>query len=309
MLCTASWISLAATFSSTSRFPAMPEIAQEVGTTGETISISNAGIRCAMGMSSFIWAPISSVLGRSFAYKCAIFVFLVCSIGTAFVALRCLAGFEAIFFMAAGQGLLADVFHPSTMGTAVGFFISGIVNGPALVTFAHWRAIFWVQAGMAGVGLVLALLFVPNSVGPQASSNQNRQKRMSPQPLPIVKIPIYPNVLLTHAVEHVFPPNATRSLINPRFHLTSPLVSGLGFLLGTIVGSKWADMTMTKYVQKRRGVRVPQDRLNSELLAFFLLLPAAKIMYGWSLEKTFGGFALPTLAIFFAAWDIDGRIQ
>jgi MFS family permease len=139
MLCTASWISLAATFSSTSLFPAVPEIAQEFGTTGEVINISNAGILCAMGMSSFIWAPMSNILGRNTAYKWAIFVFLVCSIGAAvapdmktFIALRCLAGFEATFFMAAGQGLLADVFHPSTRGTAVGFFMSGTVSGPAL---------------------------------------------------------------------------------------------------------------------------------------------------------------------------------
>jgi hypothetical protein len=98
-----------------------------------------------------------------------------------------------------------------------------------------------------------------------------------------------------------------RYLINPRFHLTSPLVSGLfylspglGFLVGTIVGGKWADMTVNRYIQKRAGTRIPQDRLNSGLLAFFMLVPAAQLVYGWSLEKTFGGFAVPTLAIFFA---------
>lgn len=30
-----------------------------------------------------------------------------------------------------------------------------------MVTFAHWRVIFWVQVAMAGLGLVLSLLFVP----------------------------------------------------------------------------------------------------------------------------------------------------
>jgi hypothetical protein len=98
-----------------------------------------------------------------------------------------------------------------------------------------------------------------------------------------------------------------RYLINPRFHLPSPLVSGLfylspglSFLIGTIAGGKWADMTVNRYILKRGGTRLPQDRLNSGPLAFFMLLPAAQLVYGWGLEKAFGGFAVPTLAIFFA---------
>lgn len=61
ILFTASWMTLAATFSSTSLLPAAPEIAAEFGTRSEVVSISNAGVLLAMGFASFIWGPLSTV--------------------------------------------------------------------------------------------------------------------------------------------------------------------------------------------------------------------------------------------------------
>lgn len=95
--------------------------------------------------------------------------------------------------------------------------------------------------------------------------------------------------------------------MNPRFHLTTPLVSGLfylapgaGFLIGTTLGGKWADITVKRNIIKRNGVRIAQDRLNSRILTFFLLVPIATAIYGWSLQFTVGGLAVPTVAIFFS---------
>lgn len=97
-----------------------------------------------------------------------------------------------------------------------------------------------------------------------------------------------------------------RYLINPRFHLTTPLVSGLfylapggGFLIGVIAGGRWADITVKKWMLKRDGQRLAQDRLNSGILAFFFLVPVATAIYGWSLEFTVGGLAVPAVAMFF----------
>lgn len=59
------------------------------------------------------------VLGRRHAYNLAVFIFLMFAIGAAvsknfptFVAMRTLAGFEASFFMVAGQAMIADIFAP-----------------------------------------------------------------------------------------------------------------------------------------------------------------------------------------------------
>ena len=96
-----------------------------------------------------------------------------------------------------------------------------------------------------------------------------------------------------------------RYLINPRFNLTTPLISGLfylapgaGFLLGTIGGGRWADLTVRRYIKKRSGTRVAEDRLHSGLVAFFLLLPAGTLIYGWCLEYVVGGLAVAIISIF-----------
>lgn len=139
ILATVSWMTLAATFSSTSLLPAMPEIAADYGTAVETLTITNAGVLLAMGLASFVWVPLQEAYGRRFAYLSAIVAFTVFSVGivfapslAAFTALRILAGFEASYFMVAGQSYLVDIFDPAYRGTAVGFFQVGTIAGPAL---------------------------------------------------------------------------------------------------------------------------------------------------------------------------------
>lgn len=58
---TTSFATLAACFSSTSLFSAASEIAEDFGTTAEVINASSAGVLFAMGLSNFIWGPISKV--------------------------------------------------------------------------------------------------------------------------------------------------------------------------------------------------------------------------------------------------------
>ncbi|KAL1981014.1 hypothetical protein VTN96DRAFT_3238 [Rasamsonia emersonii] len=331
ILFTASWMTLAATFSSTSLLPAAPEIAAEFGTRAEVVSISNAGVLLAMGFASFIWGPLSTIIGRRHAYNLAIFIFLLFAIGAAvsknfptFVAMRTLAGFEASFFMVAGQAMIADIFKPATRGTAIGFFMSGTVCGPALgpcvggvmVTFTTWRAIFWLQAAMAGGGLLLAVIFVPTvsrSVIAQGDTMTEKRVRSRFNPMRVIELLIYPNIVLTDVACGLLSwtmyslLTSPRTLINPRFHLTSPLVSGLfylapgaGFLIGTTVGGKWADITVRRNIIKRNGVRIAQDRLNSGTVAFFILVPIATVIYGWCLQFTLGGLAVPIISIFFS---------
>lgn len=126
-----SWMTLAATFSSTSLLPAIPEIALEFSATTEIINISNAGVILAMGSSSLIWGPISEIIGRRHAYNAAIFVLCICSVGAAvapdfrtFTSLRVLGGFTGTFFMIAGQTIIADIFEPVRSSSSLEFSIA-----------------------------------------------------------------------------------------------------------------------------------------------------------------------------------------
>jgi len=96
-----------------------------------------------------------------------------------------------------------------------------------------------------------------------------------------------------------------RYVINPRFHLTSPIQSGLfyiapgcGYLFGTFFGGRWADRTVKIWIKKRNGERVPEDRLRSCLVALGVVIPGCILVYGWSLEKEVGGIPLPVIVMF-----------
>lgn len=72
----------------------------------------------------------------------------------------------------------------------------------------------------------------------------------------------------------------------------------MGFFVGSIVGGRLSDRTVKKYIAKRDGERIPKDRLNSGLTGLFIVLPISMLLYAWSLEKGFGGLALPIVAAF-----------
>ncbi|KAH8599111.1 major facilitator superfamily domain-containing protein [Bisporella sp. PMI_857] len=326
----ASWMTLTMTFSSTAIFPATIEIAGEFSTTLGILNASNAMVFIAMGLSSFIWVPISQFTGRKLSYDAAILALFASTLGTAcapnirvFIATRLLAGLTGTYFMVAGQTMLADIYKPTQRGTATAFFMVGTVCGPAVgpcvggivVALANWRVIFWIQAAMAGLGLATSLIFVPSieqsdQRGGKTPFSINAIKTFTP--LPVLKALVYPNVFLVDlscAFLSYFQYSllaSPRHLINPRFHLTTPLVSGLfylapgtGFVVGALLGGRLSDRAVIRGIEKRNGLRLPQDRLNSGLWSFFLMIPASTLLYGWCLELSFGGLALPIVSAFF----------
>ena len=56
-----SWMTLAATFSSTSLFIAADEIASDFSVATSEINLANGGCLLTMGLSSFFWVPIENV--------------------------------------------------------------------------------------------------------------------------------------------------------------------------------------------------------------------------------------------------------
>ena len=120
----------------------------------------------------------------------------------------------------------------------------------------------------------------------------------------------YPNLLLVGIASSSLVWNMysllvpIRYIINPRFHLTSPLQSGLffiapgcGYLFGTLFGGRWADYYTKKYI-KKKGIRVPEDRLRSCLIALGIVLPGCMLIYGWCLETKKGGIPVPVIMMF-----------
>lgn len=64
------------------------------------------------------------------------------------------------------------------------------------------------------------------------------------------------------------------------------------------MGGRWADHTVKKWIRKRGGVRVPEDRLKSCLVFLGIVIPGCILVYGWTVEKAVGGIPVPVLAMF-----------
>lgn len=93
--------------------------------------------------------------------------------------------------------------------------------------------------------------------------------------------------------------------LNPRFRLETPtesglfyLAPGLGAFLGTLGGGRWADYTVTRWMRKRDGHRMPEDRLRSCVFFAMVIMPAGMLVYGWAVEKAVGGIAVPVVSMF-----------
>lgn len=208
----------------------------------------------------------------------------------------------------------------------MGWFLSGTLIGPALgpllggiiVTYASWRVIFYLQTALATLATVLALLLLPETI------HQSKTHLLAGRPLraqaailarltnpwrvvalfkypPLTLISLASSSLVWNMYSLLTP---IRYVLNPRFALTSPLQAGLfylapgaGYLTGTFVGGRWADHTTKKW-QRARGERVAEDRLRSGVPFLGGVIPAAVLVYGWSVDRAVGGVAVPVVCLF-----------
>lgn len=129
-------------------------------------------------------------------------------------------------------------------------------------------------------------------------------------PARVVKLWRYPNLIAVAVPSSALVWNMyslltpIRYVLNPRFHLTSPIQSGLfylapgcGYIVGTFFGGRYADYTTKKWAKIRKQ-RVPEDRLRSALPFVGVVIPACMLLYGWSIEREVGGIPLPVIVMF-----------
>lgn len=167
--------------------------------------------------------------------------------------------------------------------------------------------------------MICIYFFVPETAHRKLSSEfeglSRREKVIATfgyaNPIRVMALFKYPNQLLTGLATGALTWNMyslltpIRYVLNPRFHLDSPLLSGLfylapgcGYILGTLGGGRWADHVVKKWIRKRNGVRIPEDRLRSGVPFLACVIPACILIYGWSVEKTVGGIPLPVIVLF-----------
>ncbi|KAF5502568.1 Efflux pump FUB11 [Colletotrichum aenigma] len=271
------WMTLHATFANSSIMTAVAEVATDFDVPTHVITTANAGVFITMAVSALIWLPISTIIGRRPTYLLATIMLTLSSVDSVtsqsfafFVTAWILGGATGLYFLIAGQTMLADTFEPTSRGLAVGLFLGSSVAanslapmiGGVIVSYTTWRIIYVVQAGMAFSGLALGYLFISNTVGwdnQQAKGGSSDNYVMGAlrmlSPLDVFRLFRNPNIIMADFACGLLGFNqyaliaSVRRVINPRFNLTTPLISGLfylapgaGFLLGSMIGGALSDL-------------------------------------------------------------------
>ncbi|KAE8557063.1 hypothetical protein EYB25_001769 [Talaromyces marneffei] len=292
--------SFLAPISSTMILTAIPEVAETFNTTGSVINASNAVYILAMGLSATFWGTFSQIYGRRPMSFWSSFLFFVFSLATAlspnlaaYFIFRALTAFQGTSFLVVGSASISDIYTPTERATALAWFLSGTLIGPAIgpflggviVTFCSWRVIFWLQTALGGCTFILVALFIPETIPHKTISDlvdlSSMEKTVAiwhrMNPIRVIKLLFqYPNLFFAALASASLVWNQyslltpIRYVLNPRFNLTTPIESGLfylapgcGYVFGTFFGGRYADYIVRKWIRKRDGVRVPEDRLKS----------------------------------------------
>ncbi|KAH6894585.1 putative MFS transporter [Thelonectria olida] len=319
--------------SSTALLVAIPEIASAFDTTSVIINISNALFFVFMAISPLLWGPLANCFGRRCIFLVSSVMITVCSIGTAtapnlgaFFVFRMLTAFQGTAYLVVGSVVIGDIYPPTERGRALSWFMTGILVGPTIapfvggvvIAFTSWRVIFWILTGLCVVATALVTFLLPETI--------HEMKPLSTEggavnfvfelghlvnPMMVLRpLFTYPNLWITALAVSSLIWNQyslltpIRHVLNPRFNLTSPIQSALfylapgsGYLIGSFFGGRWSDYMVARYI-KKRGRRVPEDRLKAAVLVMIFVVPTCMILYGWGVEKKLGGIPLVVIVMF-----------
>ncbi|CAI7618012.1 unnamed protein product [Penicillium pancosmium] len=314
------WSSFQCTLATTTVISAIPEVGATFHTTETTIAISNAVMLLCQVVGPILYAPIANTIGRRpilLATNAILFAF---TLGTAFA--PNLPASQVIATVVIG-----DIYPAVTRGRALGWLMVSTTLGPgiapllggAIVSYTSWRVIFWTQSGMASLSVLLLAIFLPETIHEKKTrifadlplSGKVKQFFHLINPSEIITLLISAPGLAINAITVITlhwnmysTLTPIREVLNPRFHLSSPLQAGLfyltpsaGFLTGLFCGGQLSDWVVRLYI-RRRGRRVPEDRLNSTVGVVGVALPACSLLYGWAVQHEIGGIPMVVVALF-----------
>lgn len=128
--------------SSTAILTAVPELATTFETTGDMINASNALYLASMAVSCLFWGPLSQVWGRRPIFIVSGLLFWLSTTATAlspnlaaYFIFRVLTALQGTSFLVVGSSAIGDIYEPRARATALAWFLSGSMTGPALGPF------------------------------------------------------------------------------------------------------------------------------------------------------------------------------
>ncbi|THH29030.1 hypothetical protein EUX98_g5165 [Antrodiella citrinella] len=292
-------------FVSGSFIPSIPEIAKDLDSTGEVVSLAVSLSVLTSAFGCLLWATYSSFYGRKPIYVLSLLFQVAGSLGVSqsrtvaeLLTLRVLQAFGSSSGLSIGIAVIGDIYRLEERGTASGIFFGCVLLGPALAPVAggfaaqyySWR-LMQLALAVAGVAtLVFVIVFLPETSHPGVRGvdkvEEGKTKWVWLNPLKSLTLLRSPNVLLV-ALAGGITLLVDYSLLVPiaytmgaRYNIDNAAIigalfipSGLGNLLGAPIAGKLSDMVVVRMRAQRGGVWVPEDRLRVTLIGASLMIP------------------------------------
>lgn len=162
--------------------PAFPAIAAELGVSAGQVQYTLAAYFLGMALGQAFHGPLADRFGRKPPLYAGLALYLAASVGCAlagdvatFTVLRFLQALGGCVCMVVPMAMVRDRFDPQTSARVLSrlVLVMGLAPmlapllGSAVLAAAGWRMLFWILAGCGAVGLLAALLALPESLPPE----------------------------------------------------------------------------------------------------------------------------------------------
>ncbi|TFL01039.1 major facilitator superfamily domain-containing protein [Pterulicium gracile] len=306
-------------FVSGSFVPSIPQMAIDLDSTAEVISLAVSISVLATAFGTLFWATYSGFYGRRLIYLSGLPLVFIGSLGvgssttvSSLMCWRVVQAFGAAGGLSLGAGVIGDIYRLEERGTAMGVFFAAVLLGPALAPvagglaahYSSWRVMQY-ALGISGLLIFLAMYTWfpetshPGVLGVEKLPSEEREKTgrrpVVLNPLRGLALMRSPNLaavtfatgtaLLTEYVL-IVPIAAT---IGERYGITNEAIIGACFIpmgVGNFTGAPLAgrisDRLIIKYRAQRGGTWVPEDRLRASLIGGFFLVPLSVMACGWA---------------------------
>lgn len=337
-----SWGGLVPFFTSGTFIPSIPQIAKELNTTGEAVSMAVSIYILSAALGSLIGSAYATFYGRRPAYLYSLPVMILGSIGVAraqnvqeLLAFRFVQALGASPGTSVGFGVIGDIYRLEERGRAMGSYYGATLVGLALAPmiggfFAYhfsWRILHMFLAVFTAAAFVCVLFWFPETSHPGVRGIDTfcREGGVHPRWRPVILNPFTqldmlksPSILavslgsfLTLQCDFVLLVPLAYT-IGKRYGIVNETMIGACFLpcgIGNAIGaplSGWiSDLVIVRWKRKRGGIWYPEDRLRATLFGTFL--PLAVVLSAVITKYVPGsvGLALNLVCLFFTGVAVD----
>ncbi|TCD63475.1 hypothetical protein EIP91_005357 [Steccherinum ochraceum] len=326
-------------FVSGSFIPSIPQIAKDLRSTGQVISLAVSLSVLTNATGCLLWACYSSYYGRKPVYIASLICQCLGSLGVAsshsvpqLLALRVLQAFGSSSGLSIGIAVIGDIYKLEERGTASGIFFGAVCLGPALAPLAggfaaeyySWRIMQLALMVCGLTTLAAVLLWLPETIQPGTRGadrgDEEKPRMVWLNPFKSLRVLRSPNILLV-AIGGGIALLSNFTLLIPiaytlgkRYHIDNAAIlgalfipSGLGNIIGASLAGKLSDITVKKCRARRGGIWYPEDRLKITVLGGCIFVPMSMLCLGFFTQYVEGrvGIVLNLVCLFMNGLGVD----